>query len=63
MYHIFFLYEKKYDAVFVHLTSPFFIGLPAVFLKWKQYIPLVFWVLDLWSESLSAVDGITNKFF
>jgi glycosyltransferase involved in cell wall biosynthesis len=57
------LYEKEYDVVFVHLTSPFFIGLPAVFLKRKQYIPLVFWVLDLWPESLSAAGGITNKFF
>jgi glycosyltransferase involved in cell wall biosynthesis len=59
----YFLYEKKYDAVFVHLTSPFFIGLPAVFLKRKKHIPLIFWVLDLWPESLSAAGGITSKFF
>jgi glycosyltransferase involved in cell wall biosynthesis len=60
---IFSLYRKKYDAVFVHLTSPFFIGLPATFLKRKQNIPLIFWVLDLWPESLSAAGGIKNKFF
>jgi glycosyltransferase involved in cell wall biosynthesis len=57
-----FLYKKEYDAVFVHLTSPFFIGLSAVFLKRKKHIPLIFWVLDLWPESLSAAGGITNKF-
>jgi len=59
---VFFLYKQKYDAVFVHLTSPFFIGLPAALLKRRQNIPLVFWVLDLWPESLSAAGGINNKY-
>ena len=59
---IFFLYRNKYDAIFVHLTSPFFIGLPAVLLKRKHHIPLIFWVLDLWPESLTAAGGINNKF-
>jgi hypothetical protein len=40
-------YTDRYDAVFVHLTSPFFIGLPAALLKQRQHIPLIFWVLDL----------------
>lgn len=53
---------NRYDAVFVHLTSPFFIALPAVFLKRKQHIPLIFWVLDLWPESLQAAGGINNRF-
>jgi len=59
---VFYLYKKEYDAVFVHLTSPFFIGLSAVLLKRKQHIPLIFWLLDLWPESLSAAGGIKNKF-
>jgi len=59
---VFFLYKKKYDAIFVHLTSPFFIGLPAVLLKRKKCIPLYFWVLDLWPESISAAGGTKNKF-
>lgn len=50
----------KYDAVFVHLTSPFFIGKCAVALKRRQKIPLVFWVLDLWPESLTAAAGIQS---
>jgi glycosyltransferase involved in cell wall biosynthesis len=53
--------RKKYDVIFVHLTSPFFIGLPAVMLKRKLRIPLIFWVLDLWPESLTAAGGINNK--
>lgn len=52
---------NKYDLVFVHLTSPFFVGLPAVLMKRRQKIPLVFWVLDLWPESLIAVVGIKNR--
>ena len=51
----------RYDAIFVHETSPFFIGLAAVHLKQRQHIPLVFWTLDLWSESLSAVTHIYNR--
>jgi glycosyltransferase involved in cell wall biosynthesis len=54
-------YSMKYDAVFVHLTSPFFICLPAALLKRKQRIPLVLWVLDLWPESLSAAGEIKNR--
>lgn len=56
-FHKFF---HKYDAVFVHLTSPFFIGKCAVALKKWQKIPLYFWTLDLWPESLTAAAGITN---
>jgi glycosyltransferase involved in cell wall biosynthesis len=52
---------NRYDAVFVHLTSPFFVGLSAAFLKRRQKIPLVFWVLDLWPESMIAVGGIKNS--
>jgi len=54
------LYRKSYDAVFVHLTSPFFIGIPAVLLKRRQKIPLVFWALDLWPEAFSAAVGISK---
>lgn len=50
----------KYDAVFVHLTSPFFIGLAATQLKRFQKIPMVFWMLDLWPESITAAAGISN---
>lgn len=50
----------KYDAVFVHLTSPFFIGLAATKLKRFQKIPMIFWTLDLWPESITAAAGITN---
>jgi len=53
-------FRNKYDAAFVHLTSPFFIGLPAVHLKKRQRIPLYFWTLDLWPESLISAGGISH---
>lgn len=56
-FHKFF---HKYDAVFVHLTSPFFIGNAAKALKKFQKIPMVFWTLDLWPESLISAGGITS---
>jgi hypothetical protein len=59
-YVLFHFHQDKYDAVFVHLTSPFFIGIPAVIVKKRQRIPLIFWVLDLWPESLTGGGGINN---
>lgn len=52
---------RRFDAVFVHETSPVMIGIPGVLAKKLQRIPLYFWVLDLWPESLSAAGGIRNK--
>lgn len=52
--------KNKYDRIFVHLTSPFFIGVCARKLSKRQRIPLLFWVLDLWPESLVSAGGISN---
>ena len=51
----------KFDFIIVHQTSPVMQGIPAVIVKKIQRIPLYFWVLDLWPESLSAAGGIKNK--
>ncbi|BCS95598.1 glycosyltransferase WbuB [Desulfoluna limicola] len=58
--HIPFVCRERYDAIFVFDTSPVTIGLPAVLLKKFRSIPLVFWVLDLWPESLSATGAVTS---
>ena len=52
--------KNKYDRIFVHLTSPFLIGVCARKLSKRQRIPLLFWVLDLWPESLISAGGISN---
>lgn len=52
----------RYDAVIVHETSPVTQGFPALVVKWVQRIPMFFWVLDLWPESLQAAGNINNRF-
>lgn len=52
----------KYDAVFVHQVSPVTIGVAATLVKRIQRIPMYFWVLDLWPESLTAAIGLKNRF-
>ncbi|MCM1309651.1 MAG: glycosyltransferase family 4 protein [Bacteroides sp.] len=53
--------RHRYDAVLVHETSPVMVGIPAVLVKKMQRIPMHFWVLDLWPESLEAAGGIHNR--
>lgn len=51
---------NRYDLVFVFETSPVTIGLAALVIKKQQSIPLIFWVLDLWPENLSATGAINS---
>ena len=54
---------NKYDVVLVHETSPVTVGLPAVLIKkLRRKTKLLFWVLDLWPESLQVAGGVNNKF-
>ena len=55
-------FQKKFDVILVHEPSPITQGLPAIIVKKIQKIPLNFWVLDLWPESLTSAGGINNKF-
>jgi colanic acid biosynthesis glycosyl transferase WcaI len=43
-----------YDIIFVFEVSPITVGLPALVLKRLKRAPVLFWVQDLWPESLSA---------
>lgn len=52
---------KKFDAIIVHETSPITQGFPALVVKKIQSIPMYFWVLDLWPESLQSAGNINNK--
>lgn len=53
--------RKQFDAVFVFGTSPVTIGIPAVVFRALRGWPVVFWVLDQWPESLSAVGVVTSE--
>ncbi len=50
---------NKFDVILVQQLSPVFIGLPAVLVKKIQKIPICYWLLDLWPDSLVA-GGINN---
>lgn len=52
----------KFDAIFVFQASPVTVGLPAILLKKIKKAPIVFWVLDLWPESLSATGAVSSAF-
>ena len=45
----------------VHETSPITQGFPALVVKWMRRVPMYFWVLDLWPESLQAAGNINNR--
>jgi glycosyltransferase involved in cell wall biosynthesis len=55
------LRKKQFDIIFVFEPSPITVGLPAVFLKKLKKAPIVFWVLDLWPETLEAVGAVGSK--
>lgn len=50
----------RYDYVLVHETSPVMVGVPGVIVSKIRRIPMDFWVLDLWPESLQDAGGINS---
>ena len=55
------LQGRKFDVIFTFQTSPVTVGIPAVILRATKKIPMVFWILDLWPESLEAVGAVRSK--
>jgi colanic acid biosynthesis glycosyl transferase WcaI len=56
-----FLCREKYDLVFVFEPSPFTVGIPGIVMKKHKNIPMIFWVQDLWPESLTATGAIRSR--
>ena len=50
----------NYEYVLVHETSPVMVGIPGLIVSKIKGIPMDFWVLDLWPESLQDAGGIRN---
>jgi colanic acid biosynthesis glycosyl transferase WcaI len=50
--------RDQFDAILVYETSPVTVGLPAMALKRLRSTPILFWVQDLWPESLSATGAV-----
>lgn len=51
---------QQYDAIFAYEPSPITVGLPAVALRFSKKAPLLFWVQDLWPETLQAVGVVKS---
>ncbi|MGQ0525739.1 MAG: glycosyltransferase family 4 protein [Betaproteobacteria bacterium] len=49
-----------YDAILVYEPSPVTVALPAILLRSTRGTPLLFWVQDLWPESLAATGAVTS---
>ena len=52
--------NSDYEVIFVYEPSPVTVGIPALLLKKLKKVPVIFWVQDLWPESLSATGAINS---
>jgi colanic acid biosynthesis glycosyl transferase WcaI len=52
--------RKKFDVIFF-TYSPFSEGIPAILLKFIKKIPIIYWVQDLWPDSLEATNAIKSN--
>jgi colanic acid biosynthesis glycosyl transferase WcaI len=52
---------RKFDAIFAYEPSPITVGLPASLMRTVKQAPLVFWVLDLWPETLQAIGVVRSR--
>lgn len=50
--------RRSYDVIFVHEPSPVTVGIPAIAMRRRTHAPILFWVLDLWPESVTAAVGV-----
>ena len=49
------------DLIFIYEPSPITVCLPALLLKKLKSAPIIFWMQDLWPESLSATGAISSN--
>ena len=58
----FYLRKNSVDVIFVFEPSPVTVGFPAVFLSKMKKAPVIFWVLDLWPETLMAISNFRSRY-
>lgn len=51
----------SFDAIFVFETSPITVGIPAAVARRRFRAPVLFWVLDLWPDSLAATGAVRSR--
>jgi len=55
------LRKQKFDIVFTYEVSPVTVGIPAILMRKIKRAPMLFWVQDLWPETLSATGAIQSE--
>ena len=55
-----FLKNQPFDVIFVFAPSPFTVGIPAALLRRLKKAPVLFWVQDLWPESLESAGAVSS---
>lgn len=62
IFTIYLIFQKKYDYVFVHHTSPIFIAIhPIIYCFFRPKTKKYLWDLDIWPETLEAMQVIRSK--
>jgi glycosyltransferase involved in cell wall biosynthesis len=56
------LVGRKIDLIFVYQPSPITVGLPARVMKMLSHAPILFWVQDIWPETLVGTDMVRSPF-
>jgi len=56
-----FIAKSNFHAIFVHEPSPITVGIPAIVLKKIKKIPIYFWALDLWPESIKSAGNVNSR--
>jgi glycosyltransferase involved in cell wall biosynthesis len=56
-----FLARGRYDITFVYAPSPITQCLPAIWLRWLRGTPVVFWVQDLWPDTLVSTGAVRSE--
>jgi glycosyltransferase involved in cell wall biosynthesis len=52
--------REAYDCILVYEPSPVTVCIPAVAMRALKHAPLLFWIQDLWPESLSATGAVKS---
>ena len=55
------LRKYNFDIIFVFEPSPITVGLPAIMFKKIKKVPIIFWVLDLWPDTLQAIGVVKSE--
>jgi len=52
--------KHDFDVIFAYEPSPFTVAIPAILMRKLKRAPLLFWVQDLWPESVAAAGEVKS---